>query len=213
MIDIFFEISATDWSEIVRNYTLAGAAFLTAWLAWSGFQAWKKQKLWEDSRDISRQALLKSFLYLNSINQLRFPPRSEIEKQIITKDRSQLNDVEKAIVRSINSSLEKDLDELKALEAEFQSTMMEASFLLESFPSQDFAAAEKAAVSVKRAAMARAYILMYPEAISEDYADLKNHVESKIITFSTSDDVFGKELIGAFVKLHQSLKQHLGHNK
>jgi len=213
VIDIFFEISATDWSEIVRNYTLAGAAFLTAWLAWSGFQAWKKQKLWEDSRDISRQALLKSFLYLNSINQLRFPPRSEIEKQIITKDRSQLNDVEKAIVRSINSSLEKDLDELKTLEAEFQSTMMEASFLLESFPSQDFAAAEKAAVSVKRAAMARAYILRYPEAISEDYADLKNHVESKIITFSTSDDVFGKELIGAFVKLHQSLKQHLGHNK
>ena len=212
MIDIFFEISAQDWAEIIRNYALATAAAITAYVALKGLSTWKTQKQWEDHRNVARKALNKSYAYMVSINDLRLPARSEIEKNIISKDRSKLNKIEEAIVESTNKELEKNLESLKKIEAEFNSAMVEASFLLNNFPNEELGAAQKKATSVKKAAMARGYVLKYSNAFIENYNELVEIVESSIISFAPNNDTFQAELIATFKKLHEGLKPHLGHN-
>ena len=57
MKDIFFHLSAADWSQIVQNYVVAGAAATTAWTAWSGVKAWKEQTLWKEDRQIAKRLI------------------------------------------------------------------------------------------------------------------------------------------------------------
>lgn len=58
MEDLIFHVTASEWSEIVRNYALSIAAAATTWVAWQSLTSWKKQKTWEADREISRRLFL-----------------------------------------------------------------------------------------------------------------------------------------------------------
>ncbi|MDA8707816.1 hypothetical protein N9M10_00425 [Hellea sp.] len=73
MEDIFLEISAKDWAEIIRNYALAGAATITAWVAVQGLSTWKRQESWTENKQLSKRILTLVYRIREAIRDFRSP--------------------------------------------------------------------------------------------------------------------------------------------
>lgn len=100
MEDVLFGISARDWSEIVRNYALTIVAGISAWVAWSGLSAWKKQKFWEEDAELSRETL--KVLYELHFQLCNYPDTVEKASLWLKKTRSLISVVNERVLQGSN---------------------------------------------------------------------------------------------------------------
>lgn len=96
MIDIFFSISATDWSTILRNYMTIVTLMVGAYVALKGLDTWKDQLDHNENRNLAKS--IASHIYhirtiYNDVRDNEYSDKAYLNKSgsIPDKDYSDLN--------------------------------------------------------------------------------------------------------------------------
>ena len=100
-------------AEIVRNYAVAVAALVGASTALFGLVSWKKERRWEDDRELSRKTLLSLLKYRDAILSASLPYENsksvckiDFEHDLDEKNEQTPIEVVKALAATFDASVE-----------------------------------------------------------------------------------------------------------
>jgi len=128
--DILFNISVSDWSEIIRNYALGGSALLTSVSAYLGLKNWKFQQEWKEKRDIAIKSLHGIDNLERAFSEAVINPFSYDDLKLLIPSVSKFEGRAASISIVFEKNLTSKLNNLdKALE-EFEKNLVPANILL-----------------------------------------------------------------------------------
>ena len=131
MIDILFGISATDWSEILRNYALGIAAILTSYVALNGLNSWKDQQEWNEKRKAAIEALLAIEKLERVLQNSLFNPFSDEQFIEIIPEKTKFEGIAFAVATTIEENINGKISELQDAVKEFEKSLVPAAIIFD----------------------------------------------------------------------------------
>ena len=210
MTDIFFEISALEWAEIIRNYALAVAAAVSAWLAWSGLRIWKEQQVWKDDRSLAKKILIEAFKIEQRIWNSRDPltrdlfymkynqdvEHSEVSDLLPNRDIAYFQELSKK-TREARANIESFLLEARAIWGEETSNLMKQLIDRE---------AEQNRKALKFALLKQRERKSPASRLTDIFYEKLDKSESQMLRGVDANDEYDKETLELVTKIEISLK-------
>ena len=212
MNDIFFGISANEWSEIVRNYVVVFAALVTAYVGLTGLKSWKEQRTWEGDRKLARETLIAQFHLKNTVKSLRRLAVSYQQDLIVDKDVKATEEEDKRMLHAAES-LHEELGMLNSALAEFSALAAECSFLWNKRITVPWLQLQTLIfeLRISASALRNMYsIKIFSEERKGEYLEMTN---GRSLIFNIEEDEFGGLLSQGFLRLQEVIEPYLGRKK
>lgn len=200
------------WSALA-DWVMALAAFVAAFIALKGLNAWKNQNIWAADADLARHVLIAVYRFRDSLYAVRHPAMSVGEMRLSDDEKGKISDGEARRRGTINAYSKRwGRHQERAIELD--------AHLIEADAVWGTELSGKVAVLKNLEHELWAYISLHLDAhcrgdtvLARSYRDILKEKRDILYDMMNDDDVFRKDFIDALKPVERYLRGKLGRAK